>query len=144
MKDVFLIRFQSGDQGTKGVWIAPGFEARSIELPWKNNAQNISCISDGSYLCQVYKSSRYGKVYQIKDVQGRTWILIHWGNWAGDESKGFRSDSNGCIIMGQFHGLIYGQEAVGLSRVTTQRWMNFMMGEDFMLHISSIYDGGQS
>jgi hypothetical protein len=121
------------------MWITPGFEARTMELPWRGNRQNLSCIPDGDYICRVYHSRRFGTVYHITDVAGRTWILTHVGNWAGDKEKGLRSNSYGCVLMGKYHATIYGQQAVALSRATLRRWMNFMGGESFRLHVRSTH-----
>lgn len=141
MKDVFLIRFAEGDYGTQGMWLTPGFQARTIELPWKDNKSNISCIPDGKYKCKIRKSPKYGNCYHVTNVQGRSWILTHRGNWAGDRSKGMRSNSNGCIIMGKYHARICGQIGVGVSRPTVRRFTEFMEGEEFNLYVQSAHRG---
>jgi hypothetical protein len=140
MLDVYLIRYKEDPdgQGVAGFWVTSGFRAFTIELPWKNNAPDVSCIPDGVYRCKAYASPRFGIVYHITDVAGRTWILTHYGNWAGDTEKGWRSNSNGCVIMGKDPAEIYGQMAVATSKTTLRKWMEFTGGEDFMLHIISI------
>lgn len=140
-----LIRFRESDHGSLGVlsaFVSGGaFQCKTIELPWKDNKPNISCIPDGVYRCVPFLSRTFGKVYLVTDVDGRTWILTHNGNWAGDISKGLRSNSNGCIIIGARHALIYGQMAVALSRVTLRRFLDFMKDEEFDLMVSSVYGG---
>lgn len=146
MLDVFLIRSASDDEGTIGHLIAPEFEAAIIEPPWRDNEVGRSCIPEGEHLCGLYESPTYGQVYQVQQVPDRTWILIHAGNWAGDELKGYRSHSDGCLLIGADHAKIYGQKAVKNSRVTMRRWMDHMTGldngEGFWLHIMSVYGGG--
>lgn len=138
MKTIYLIRFYESDQGTKGIWFTEGFKCRCIELPWKNNKQSISCIPSGEYNCKIHNSRKYGKVYKITNVENRSWILAHNGNFAGDTTKGFRTHSRGCVILGKYHGKIENQDAVCLSRVTLRRFMNFMNYENFKLIVESI------
>lgn len=138
MDNVFLLRLIGGEQGTEGLWLTEGFSCRTIELPWKDNKPNVSCISDGIYIAKYHKSPKYGWCYHITDVEGRSWILTHWGNWAGDTTKGFRSNSNGCILLGKYSAVIHGQRAVALSKTTFRRWMSFMNKKDFILNIITV------
>jgi len=137
--DAFLIRFRESDQGTLGLWLMPGFECKTIELPWRGNKPDISCIPTGDYECKLYHSKKFGLTYHVQDVPGRSWILTHRGNWAGDKTKGYRTNSYGCILMGQRHAIIYGQMAVAASRLTMAQFLDFTGGEDFTLHIRRAY-----
>ena len=135
-----LIRFQESDEGTLGLWLMPpGFECKTIELPWRDNKPNISCIPPGDYICKLRKSDKFGLVYHVQNVVDRTAILIHRGNWAGDRTKGYRSNSYGCILLGQRHVRIYGQMAVATSRLTMEQLVEYTHGEDFSLYIRSVY-----
>lgn len=60
----------------------------TIELPWKNNSKNISCIPEGRY--QVIKrfSIKYKNHFHILNVSNRSLILIHPANFALKELKG--------------------------------------------------------
>jgi len=60
----------------------------AIELPWKDNARNISCIPEGSYPLSKRYSKRFGWHILIKDVPGRSSILIHPANDAKKELQG--------------------------------------------------------
>ena len=65
----------------------------SLERPWFNNAENVSCIPAGSYKCTVETSNRFPYLhYRLHNVEGRKDILIHKGNWI--------IDSLGCILVG--------------------------------------------
>lgn len=64
----------------------------SLELPWKNNQRNISCIPEGSYIAKVHYSPKFGKCLWLQDVPGRSEILIHKGN--------YYTDIRGCILIG--------------------------------------------
>lgn len=98
MKYATLTRGPSTDEGTFGlIKLQGGLELRSLELPWRDNATGISSIKPGAYRCEIVNSPRYGKVYGLRDVPGRSNILIHAANWAGDKAKGWHSDLQGCI-----------------------------------------------
>lgn len=64
----------------------------TLELPWKNNDKNVSCIPEGIYTISPRKSEKYGKHFMINNVPNRSYILIHHGN--------FVTDSTGCILIG--------------------------------------------
>lgn len=135
MENVYLIRTSTSEQGTEGMLVTGGFQCFTLELPWKENRQNISCIPSGEYIVKIRKSPRFGEVYHIKDVEGRSYILIHSGNVAGDVSKGYKSHVNGCVIVGSKMGYLWGQRAVLNSRVALKRFQRFMNNEKFKLHI---------
>ena len=75
----------------------------TLELPWRGNRrcrpprgwENGSCIPDGQYVVRPRMPSakfRYRHLL-VKDVPGRTFILMHRGNWA--------KDTRGCILVGK-------------------------------------------
>jgi hypothetical protein len=68
-------------------------EFHSMELPWLDNQQNISCIPTGNYKAVIHYSPTFGKCLWIKDVEGRSEILIHAAN--------FFYDLRGCIAIGK-------------------------------------------
>lgn len=68
-------------------------EARALELPYLDNARNISAIPPGAYKVVPRESQKYGLHFLVQDVTGRDYILIHAGN--------FKSDTRGCILLGQ-------------------------------------------
>ena len=139
--NVNLFRMQRSDQGTFGIVMFNDFKCHSLELPWKDNKRSVSCIPDGSYLVKPRISPKYGEVYWVSDVPGRTFILIHPGNWAGDTSKGFKSHVNGCILLGQQRGLLAGQLAVLNSRITVKRFENKLQMQPFTLNIYESFGG---
>ena len=69
-----------------------GVRFATIERPWLGNRQNISCIPEGIYPLKPYSSAKFPHVWQICDVPGRDYILIHAGNYAHDVS--------GCVAVG--------------------------------------------
>lgn len=135
----YLTRISTSDQGTKGVLVIPGFSFSCcvIELPWRNNIQKYSCIPLGDYLCRIRRSPRFGKVYWVMEVEGRSWVLTHWGNLAGDVLKGWKTHSEGCLILGKYFGKLKGQDAVLYSRPIFRDLMSKCGDLDMLLHIKS-------
>lgn len=66
----------------------------TLELPNKHNNTNISSIPAGSYKAEVITRTNGKKAIYIKNVPGRSEILIHPGN--------YYTDILGCIIPGQY------------------------------------------
>ena len=99
-----LTRRNSGDQGTFGMLEIGDNSWFTLELPWRDNQRSVSCIPAGDYECRWVVSRKYGHVYWLEAVPGRTGILIHAGNLAGDMSLGWLSHSKGCILLGQRQG----------------------------------------
>jgi ribosomal protein S14 len=135
--DIFRVR--RSDHGTEGILLSGVFYCMSMELPWRKNARNISCIPPGTYHVKIRYSRKYRRVYWVTKVNGRTWILIHAGNWAGDVQKGLRTHTNGCILTGKYHGWLCGQRAVLLSRITLRRFMKHIPGRKFTLNIHEAF-----
>jgi hypothetical protein len=73
---------------------------KTLELPYLDNKQNISCIPEGEYRCKRHISPSKGPCFSIKNVPGRENILIHAGNYVG----GSQIDSEGCILIGTGFG----------------------------------------
>jgi hypothetical protein len=65
----------------------------TLELAWKDNKNNISCIPAGDYLCKVRYSEKYGRHLHVLNVPAREFILFHWGN--------YYANTNGCILVGE-------------------------------------------
>ncbi|TAH07991.1 MAG: hypothetical protein EAZ13_04320 [Sphingobacteriia bacterium] len=60
----------------------------SIELPWRDNKRNISCIPEGVYKLHVRVSKKHHLHLQVCGVPARCYILIHKGNNAAQDLKG--------------------------------------------------------
>ncbi len=87
-----LIRNRPGEKQTLGIMVVPGFDCKTLELPWINNQQEISCIPVGSYICKKRWSEKYGHHFIVEGVPGRSYILIHFGN--------YYTNTKGCILVG--------------------------------------------
>lgn len=131
-----LTRIMSDDMGTVGRFVLSDFKAVSIELPWRDNKNGISCIPAGRYRVAWTRSPRLRRfTYQILDVPGRAGIRIHSGNLAGDQSKGFASHSLGCPLLGSRLGAIDGQRAVLGSRPAVRHFEGVAGGRPFILEV---------
>jgi len=98
------------------------------------------------YDVQLRISPKYGPVFHVIDVEGRSWILTHSGNWAGDVDKGYHSHSEGCLLFGVSRGTMQGQLAVFNSRSTKDAFekhmdiSSFKEGDVcFKLHIMEVW-----
>ena len=69
---VTLDRSPSGEQGTFGELTYFGKNLQTAELPDLGNRRNVSCIPEGDYPCRLVRSPRFGTVYHVRGVPGRT------------------------------------------------------------------------
>lgn len=135
---VILIRYESTDHGTFGTINLNGLHYFTLELPWLDNKSNVSCIPDGEYTCRLTYSPRFKtKMYLVEGVQDRQGIRFHSANLAGDKSKGFRAQLNGCIAIGKLRGIIDGQKAILLSKSAMREFEKQMQGKPFKLIVRS-------
>ena len=131
-----LKRGASTDQGTFGTFTFPGFFAYSLELPWRDNKPNVSCIPKGTYKCVWEYSPKYKrKMYGIYTAEGRKGLRIHSGNLGGDVTKGYVSHINGCILLAYKVGYIGKQKAVLVSRPAVRKLEQTMNKQTFTLEI---------
>ena len=68
------------------------FSCYTLELPDKDNKKEISRIPCGDYKVVIRASKKYGPHFQVKNVKGRSFILIHAGNYF--------TQIRGCILVG--------------------------------------------
>ncbi len=118
---LLLQRLTTGAQGTFGCLFDTADVALCwvVELPDRHNQPNHSCIPAGRYAVRYLPrsaSGRYRNVYWLPAVPGRSGILIHPGNFAGDQAQGWRTDSWGCLLPALHLGLLAGQRAGLASR----------------------------
>lgn len=68
------------------------FSCDTLELPWKDNKNSISCIPTGEYEVKKRYSPKFGNHFHLTNVKDRSYILIHKGN--------YHTDIRGCILVG--------------------------------------------
>lgn len=108
------------------------FKCAVLELPFKDNKQNISSICSGIYTAKLRYSEKYGWHYHILDVENRTLILMHFGN--------FYRDTKGCLLFGNGFTDIDGDgyRDVTSSKKTMQKVLNIAPNE-FKILIHDMY-----
>jgi len=136
---VNIFRTKRSDHGTEGILSVGNFSCFTLELPWKDNQPNISCIPEGTYPVSIRISPKYNKVYHVSNVEDRKHILIHSGNLAGNVSKGLKTHVQGCILLGKYRGILVNQKAVLYSRPTVSAFMLFLDFEPFELIIHEAF-----
>ncbi len=139
MENVWLWRMRRHNQGTEGILFTGGFNCKVLELPWRNNQRNISCIPAGEYDTIIRQSNKYKTIYWILKVPDRSYILLHSGNWAGSIDLGYKTHSSGCLLLGKEFGYLMGQRAVLNSRITVRAFMDHMDNKPFTFHIMEAF-----
>lgn len=99
----------------------------TLEPEDKNNQVGISCIPADTYICERYSSIKYPDTWEVKDVEGRTHILLHAGNT--------EEATRGCIVLAAYFGKLYGKYAVLNSGATFRRFM-IALKECDVLHLT--------
>ena len=78
-----------------------GWSCFTMENPWLDNARGESCIPEGTYtmgkrvspIVQRTSRGQYEQGWEVQDVPGRSFIMIHPGNWV--------SNTDGCLLPGR-------------------------------------------
>lgn len=106
------------------------FRCKTLELPWKDNKRNISCIPTGTYKVKKHFSASHALCFSILNVPNRTHILIHAGNKY--------SEIRGCILVGASFGDIDGDGVIDVrnSRQTLKEFLDAAT-EEFELEIKN-------
>ncbi|SIO94809.1 DUF5675 family protein [Vibrio spartinae] len=111
---------------------------KTIERPWLNNQQGISCIPEGIYTIEPTISPKFGHCYALTapelgvTVNGpslRTHILFHAAN--------LPEQLEGCIAPGMLFGVLRGKWAVLESKNALQKLENYLGGEKAQLMIKA-------
>ncbi|MEF2146187.1 MAG: DUF5675 family protein [Desulfovibrionaceae bacterium] len=137
METMQLIRLEFSDAGVFGVLCRAGqIKYCTLEPPYFDNRQFISCISLGSYRCRRRVSPRFGETFEICGVPGRENILFHAGNTLADTS--------GCVLLGQGFGSIGGVRGVVASRAAVRDFLAGLDGvSEFSLAVQPLLGGGR-
>ena len=102
----------------------------TLELPYIGNKVNVSSIPPGRYIAQYRKSPSNGDVIELKNVENRTYIQIHAGNYT--------SKIKGCILIGDSIKDINGDGVpdVTNSKATLKKLLEWAGDEEFVLLIN--------
>jgi hypothetical protein len=131
---VKLLRISQDAVSTLGILSINGKPIfTTLELPWKDNQQSISCIPEGEYVCSPHYSKRFGSVFKVFDVPGRFDILFHVGNYP--------KDTHGCILVGKSFRLNdRGEVEISSSKIALDE-MKILLGKEskFLLNVVNSY-----
>lgn len=106
------------------------FECKTLELPWKDNKTNVSCVPKSVYKVLHRTSEKYKKHFILQDVRDRRYILIHQGN--------FNTDTKGCILVGSSFRQVNNDSLLDItsSKRTLSQLLEATEGEVFELTIT--------
>lgn len=107
--NILIIRDEFTEKSTLGkLYLNGEFYGHTLELAWKDNEKNVSCVPKGVYEARKRSGDESAKYkYQhieILDVPDRSKILIHIGNYP--------KSTQGCVLLGGTRALNF----VGNSR----------------------------
>jgi len=104
------------------------YDCCTLELPWRDNEFRVSCIPKGEYKVTRRVSQKFNEHFHIQDVNSRTYILIHAGN--------FYTDILGCVLVGDDFTDIDGDGLLDVTNsVKTLGELLEIMPDDFNLTI---------
>lgn len=110
--------------GTLGWMYVEDKKFATMEPPWKNNKQSVSCIPEGIYQLGLRSSpivkriNGYEEGWEVQEVPNRQYIMFHSGNYA--------KDSNGCILVGRNMLVHKDNIMVTHSQDAMDEWMELM------------------
>lgn len=98
----------------------------TLELPWNDNKNNVSCIPCGEYNCMrtanrvTNSGMKLNVTYVVSDVVARSGILFHPGNSI--------KDTSGCVLLAERYGDDF---QIKESTMGFQKFINYLQGADF-------------
>lgn len=105
------------------------FVCKTLELPWKNNQENESCIPVRTYQVKRRHTEEFKDHFHVWDLNSRSEIMIRSGNYYTQIVKG-------CILVGDAHTDINndGYRDV-VNTENTMRILLQLMPDEFELNI---------
>ncbi|SEM17911.1 hypothetical protein SAMN05216436_102146 [bacterium A37T11] len=101
MMELQLIRTYFPD-GTNGRLVYRNNQVcETIELPWRNNKRQVSCIPEGRYRLVRKMHYKNGEQLAVQNVPGREAILLHPGNIAFRDLQGCIAPVTKCTAPGK-------------------------------------------
>jgi len=105
------------------------FFCYTVELPWRDNKPNVSCVPPGTYQCVLKNRHPLENRFELKYVPGRTGIQFHIAN--------LPEDLDGCIGVGEMVGNVGGTKGVLFSGFAYKRFMKSLENDkEFILEIT--------
>lgn len=106
------------------------YEFVTLELPWKDNERNISCIPEGEYMVKKMHptSKRKYQYFWVQDVPGRDSILWHPGNYT--------HQIRGCFLPGESFADLDRDDIIDVTNTTaTLKILTALMPDKFKLTV---------
>jgi hypothetical protein len=132
MDRVKIVRTDTNaDSGTFGILSVNGVPlCNTLELFWRNNMRNVSCIPADVYHCTKHESRPHD--WRVLDVPNRSGVLFHAGNTI--------EDIEGCILFGEQIARVNGTLGVKGSRNARAKFNLLMDGKkEFTLEIINCF-----
>lgn len=130
MRTLTLTRFCWLDAGVLGELRVDGATMFTLEPPWRFNAPYESCVPNGDYELVRFSGPRWPNTWELKDVPGRSAILIHPANYVVHPRTG-RHLLMGCIAPGESWQIAAGaQPRVWSSRAAFDRLRDALASAD--------------
>ena len=127
MKTFILKRVSHTEEATFGVLMYQSVPfCLTLELPWRDNKRNVSCIPEGTYAVTKNPDKQ---AFNILSVPSRSGVQIHIGNKP--------SEIKGCVLLGEKYEPLGDEYAVHESRKAFNE-LETKLGEDdekFLLKI---------
>ncbi len=129
---LILQRMYMGEDCTLGTLsLADVIVCYVLELPWKSNERNISCIPAGEYTIMTGDKKGLDHKWIFHNVTKRAGIQIHAGNTV--------KDTTGCILPGVAVADFNGEKGVSDSRLALERLNSFLTCfEEIQLEVRDI------
>lgn len=137
MSDITLERFAYTPFGTFGRFVYGNFRAFTVERPWVNNTEKVSCIPEGEYQLIPHNSPKFGNTFALSGDtvseypdpnKARALVLIHPAN--------DMNDLEGCIGLGDTLGTVNGIWAVLDSQKTVGTFLSLAPRSILTLNIT--------
>lgn len=118
-----LLRIAEREDATLGVLFVDEIPRLvTLELPWRFNEKEISCIPLGRYLFERFVSPKHGETFKLLHVPDREEIEFHPGNTA--------HDTKGCILVGNRFGVVTGKSMIIESKDAFEWLLRFIGDRD--------------
>lgn len=130
---ITLTRKSDDGLQTLGELTGGGFSCKTLELPWRNNEVDRSCIPAGVYECKYTFSPKFQKyTYEITNVPNRPGIRIHGGN--------YNTDTEGCVLLGESYAYVNSDRELDLinSRKMVDALETLLNKQPFTLQIIAV------
>ncbi|KMQ74019.1 hypothetical protein Msub_10190 [Marinobacter subterrani] len=104
--DTLFLHRAYTDRGVFGTLVTPNRSYHLLERPWLGNRTSVSCIPEGVYTLGLRRSGvverttggQYLHGWEVQDVPGRTYIMMHPANTI--------DDLEGCLAPGLSTGVL--------------------------------------